>query len=113
MSPAELRLKLLAEHPDCFTVSDVARWLGCVKRNVRHHAQHIPHTIVEGMTLFNRQAARQYASTHTRDPSAIGRLGVAGINVERLQRICAHYYRCQYDAAPPELLRLAKRLAGL
>lgn len=87
--------------------------LGCDRRNVRHYLDRIKHIEVDGMTLYDRRSAMQCASVYSKVPARIGRLGVVGINVERLQRICEVYYRTQYDVAPPELLKLAKRLAGL
>lgn len=113
MSPAQLRQKLLAEHPEYCTTADVARMLGCDKRNVRHYAKHIPTKTVEGMLLFHRGTAIRFASVHTRELDKIGRLGVTGADVERLRKICEVYYRTQYDIARPEHLKLAKRLAQL
>lgn len=113
MSPGAKRLALLAQYPEYCTVTDVARMLACNKRNVRHYLARIKHIEVDGMLLFDRRAAMQVASVYTKNPNAISRMGVTGVDVERLQKICEHYYRCQYDAAPRPLLKLAKRLAGL
>lgn len=104
---------LLKQHPDCCTVVDVARMLGCSRRNVRHYHDKIKHQTIDGMTLYNRQSAMQVAAVYSRNPNAVNRLGVVGRNVERLQRICEVYYRTQYDVAPPDMLKLAKRLAGI
>jgi hypothetical protein len=91
----------------------VAKALGCTKANVRHRAKGIKHVVIDGMTLYDRASVTRCASLYSKDFSRVNRMGVVGINVERLQRICEVYYRTQYDAAPPELLKLAKRLAGI
>lgn len=110
---ASQRRALLARYPDYCTVADVARMHGCDKRNVRHFDARIKHIVVNGMRLYDRQSAMLHASVYSKDPGLVGRLGVVGTDVQRLQRICEHYYRCQYDCAPPELLKLAKRIARL
>jgi len=111
--PAARRLDLLARYPGYCTVADVARMHGCGRANIRHFKDRIRHIEVEGMTLYERASAMHHASIYSKNPGLIGRVGVVGIDVHRLQRICEHYYRCQLDAAPPELLKLAKRLARL
>lgn len=87
--------------------------LGTTRRNVRHYLDRIKHIEVDGMLLFERQSAMQCAAVYSKNHARVGRMGVVGVNVQRLQRICEVYYRTQYDVAPPELLRLAKKLAGL
>lgn len=113
LSPANRRLALLKLYPDYCTVADVARMHGCDKRNVRHFVGRIKNIVVDGMMLFERRSAVQHASVYAKDPGLVGRLGVVGNDVQRLQRICEHYYRCQFDAGPPELVKLAKRIARL
>lgn len=111
-TPVARRLKLLQEYPDYCSAIDVARMLGITPSGTKRHKQYIKHIEVEGMTLYHRASATHYASTFTK-ANTISRMCVTGIEVERLQKICEVYYRTQYDAATPELLALAKRLAKL
>jgi hypothetical protein len=112
-TPMQHRLRLLREYPEYCTAIDVGRMLDITPRGVRHHKDRIKHIEIEGITLYHRVAAKAFAHTFIKTDSAASRFMVVGIEVERLQKICETYYRSHYDDGPPELLALAKRVAGL
>lgn len=106
------RVRLLRANPDYITVTDVARMLNLTKAGVLAHTRSIKHIVIEGMTLYHRHSAEAYASTFVKRESTT-RIGFRGADVERIREICEGYYRSYYDSGSPDVLKLAKKVAGL
>jgi hypothetical protein len=105
--------RLACQYPDHYPAGKASLILNMTKRNLMVTYRHkLKHMLVEGIYLYEKNDVHSLAvELETKRQERPVAVWVKGLEAERLQEICAQYYRRFNGIGDIDLLKLAKEIS--